>query len=503
MWTDDGSLVRIGELGTGAATLSGGAAAQLPVTFVGSNSGSTGTLTLMGGSSLVSSGEVTLGGAGRGDLIMSGGSSLDATGVFFGRSAAGSTVSQIDASAITAAQNLVIASEGDADVSLSNAATIDAVLTVIGSVFNSEGVLSLEGADTSLTNITQSQIGRQGVGILDVSAGASVTNSGATSGTSTSAVIGWLAGSDGMAMFSDPGTTWNCDNGFLVVGFSGAGELVIQNGAEVTSVGGFIGRNPGGAGRVIVTGDDSIWNAGAAAITIGEGPGGASGGTGALYADLSAVVSASELVVGSGGLLGGNAGTLQAPVTNRGVVSPGAFNPIAARGVSVDPIAGLLTLGGNYTQADSGALLIELGGLTPIVQYDRLVVQGGAMIDGDLEVALIDGFDPPAGSEYEILQSSTLSGQFADELLPPFGDDRTWEVVYGDDTVTLRVTGGSEPCPGDVTGDQIVDFADLNALLVSFGQNGPDLPADLDGDMVVGFSDLNAVLVAFGTNCLP
>lgn len=59
------------------------------------------------------------------------------------------------------------------------------------------------------------------------------------------------------------------------------------------------------------------------------------------------------------------------------------------------------------------------------------------------------------------------------------------------------------PCPGDVNGDGAVDFTDLNAILVYFGQAGPGFPADLNGDEAVGFSDLNEALVFFGQSCAP
>lgn len=57
-------------------------------------------------------------------------------------------------------------------------------------------------------------------------------------------------------------------------------------------------------------------------------------------------------------------------------------------------------------------------------------------------------------------------------------------------------------CLGDVTGDLLIDFSDLNAVIVAFGSSGPDLPADLDGDGLVNFDDLNEVLVFFGGSCL-
>ena len=57
------------------------------------------------------------------------------------------------------------------------------------------------------------------------------------------------------------------------------------------------------------------------------------------------------------------------------------------------------------------------------------------------------------------------------------------------------------PCPADINGDGVVNFADLNALLGSFGDSGDALPADVNGDGVVNFADLNAVLTAFGDEC--
>jgi hypothetical protein len=56
-------------------------------------------------------------------------------------------------------------------------------------------------------------------------------------------------------------------------------------------------------------------------------------------------------------------------------------------------------------------------------------------------------------------------------------------------------------CPADVNGDGIVNFADLNAVLTSFGQTGVGLPGDTNGDGVVNFIDLNNVLNFFGEDC--
>ncbi len=67
-----------------------------------------------------------------------------------------------------------------------------------------------------------------------------------------------------------------------------------------------------------------------------------------------------------------------------------------------------------------------------------------------------------------------------------------------------RWGGPSDPlaCPADATGDGRVDFADLNAVLSSFGNQQVAREAgDVTGDAIVDFSDLNEVLTRFGDEC--
>ncbi len=56
-------------------------------------------------------------------------------------------------------------------------------------------------------------------------------------------------------------------------------------------------------------------------------------------------------------------------------------------------------------------------------------------------------------------------------------------------------------CAGDANGDNLVNFADLNAVLGDFGASGMGLPGDLNGDGAVDFADLNLVLSNFGQGC--
>ncbi len=56
-----------------------------------------------------------------------------------------------------------------------------------------------------------------------------------------------------------------------------------------------------------------------------------------------------------------------------------------------------------------------------------------------------------------------------------------------------------QPCPADVTGDGVIDLADLNAVLGAFGQASDS--GDANGDGSVDMNDLNIVLGAFGAVC--
>lgn len=53
---------------------------------------------------------------------------------------------------------------------------------------------------------------------------------------------------------------------------------------------------------------------------------------------------------------------------------------------------------------------------------------------------------------------------------------------------------------GDVTGDGCIDYADLLAVLFSFGSTGSN-PADVNGDSIVDDADLLIVLFGFGSGC--
>ena len=129
---------------------------------------------------------------------------------------------------------------------------------------------------------------------------------------------------------------------------------------------------------------------------------------------------------------------------------------VESRGGTVAPGNGIgtLTIEGHFATADAATLAIELGGIAAGSQYDQLIVDGGATLDGTLQVSLV-GFTPFVGDEFTILAAESISGQFDNLLLP---GSYTWDVAYGPTDVVLSVTGPG--LAGDFNADNKVDAAD-------------------------------------------
>ncbi len=134
-----------------------------------------------------------------------------------------------------------------------------------------------------------------------------------------------------------------------------------------------------------------------------------------------------------------------------------------------------------------------------------------------------------SSTETMLVEISSNFG-FAWTTLDDIGDTNEWEIKryllsdYGitSSFVMVRVTiedagadstveGGidalsiatmvceTESCPGDLTGDDMVDFLDISAFLAGFTNGDPI--SDLNGDGEYDFIDVSALLTAFGAGC--
>lgn len=128
--------------------------------------------------------------------------------------------------------------------------------------------------------------------------------------------------------------------------------------------------------------------------------------------------------VAAGATLTGN-GTVQGSLQNSGLVSPG-HSP------------GTITITGDYTQAATGTLAIEVG---PAANYDRLVVAGTATLDGTLSLSVPAGFVPVGNTNFDFITAAAISGQFSNVVASPsFGAALSSQLSYTPTGVRLQVT---------------------------------------------------------------
>ena len=96
-----------------------------------------------------------------------------------------------------------------------------------------------------------------------------------------------------------------------------------------------------------------------------------------------------------------------------------------------------------YTQDATGSLEVEIGGLAPGSDHDRLRTLGSITLDGGLTVQLVNGFVPTPGDSFTVMSSSfgTVNGTWnaADIHLPSLPAGSAWTVDYDIKTVTLSV----------------------------------------------------------------
>ena len=146
-----------------------------------------------------------------------------------------------------------------------------------------------------------------------------------------------------------------------------------------------------------------------------------------------------------GGTLEG-IGTVFGQISNGGQVSPG-FSP------------GLIKVQGNYIQNSTGAFQVELGGLAAGTQHDQLNVIGSVMLDGAVEVSVVNGFAPQLNDPFTIILNDgtdVIVGGFAG--LTEWGilttaDHRQYRISYvGGDGNDVTLTYINQPPTANADG---------------------------------------------------
>lgn len=240
-------------------------------------------------------------------------------------------------------------------------------------------------------------------------------------------------------MVDGPGSKVEVDQ-YLHVGRTaglGWGSLIVTNGGGIYTKNNSIslpGGDPGcawgmvaGSNSILYTIYTGLQSIGSDSLTV----------TGILYLADGGTYAASNanVTVRSNGVVTLNNGTLSSKngagiITNSGVVegtgqiiakevwNPGVIRP---GGTSV---AGALTIRGSFLSTN-GTVAIELGGAAAN-QCDRLIVTNKLFAGGTLGISLINGFTPPGGTTFKILDFASVTGMFSAVDLP--GDAMKWNL---------------------------------------------------------------------------
>ena len=122
------------------------------------------------------------------------------------------------------------------------------------------------------------------------------------------------------------------------------------------------------------------------------------------------------------------------------VSTVGAFTNTGTVGPGTSP--GLLTVEG-AADLSGTTLAIEALGPTPGTEHDQLHATGDVQLGGTLDVTLLDGYDPPGGTSFTIVEAASVAGTFDAENLPPLSGGKTMSVAYESDRVLLDVEGAA------------------------------------------------------------
>ncbi|MBL9163963.1 MAG: hypothetical protein JNL18_14620 [Planctomycetaceae bacterium] len=152
--------------------------------------------------------------------------------------------------------------------------------------------------------------------------------------------------------------------------------------------------------------------------------------------------------------------------------------------------SGGMAIEGNLALA--GTLEIEIGGDTPLIDYDQLHIIGAGVLGGELEVSLVNDFTPDFGDAFTILTGTKpLSSTFSSLILPSLTGGLGWNISYLTNSVRLSVISIGLTLPSDFNSDGFVDSGDLSVWRSNFAiaANANRNQGDADGDGAVTGAD--------------
>ncbi len=165
--------LKIGNTADGSVTLDDGSTKFVKTTYLGSETGSAGTLTLQGeGTSWESTSDVRVGNHGTGTLKITNGASMSSGIGYIGRYASGTVIVDGEGSTWTMDHGyFYVGRSGTGTLKITNGASVLNVVGQIGQKSGSSGTVIVDGEGSTWTNTQDLRVGCSGTGTVSISDG--------------------------------------------------------------------------------------------------------------------------------------------------------------------------------------------------------------------------------------------------------------------------------------------------------------------------------------------
>jgi fibronectin-binding autotransporter adhesin len=373
----------VGYSGKGSLLITDSGTTSVTVdSWIGYDAGSTGTVTVSGGTFNMNSSDTYVGDDGSGSLAVTSAGSMNGASLIVGNSSTGTGVVIVDGSGstITATSGLWVGNAGTGTLTVEDSGTLTSGNAVLGNTSTGVGTVLLTGSGSSWTSSGSIVVGEAGTGTLTVADSATLTSVGGIIGD----------GSTGVGTVLLDGGTWT-NSSSLVIAASGAGTLTIENGGSATATDVVIGQNAGATGEVLVTSGSSLLGSGA--LIVGNA------GTGTLTVEDGGTLTSGDAVLGNASTGVGTAlitgsgsswassGTITAGESGSGTLTIAEGATVTSGGGIIANSSGstgtVLVTGTGSSWTDSGTLLVGNAGTGTLTIDDGglVVAAGGTVVD--------------------------------------------------------------------------------------------------------------------------
>lgn len=377
--------IEVGLNGTGLFNVTGGATAtEISRVRIGVETGASGTVNVDGGGSQLLAEGATVGRAGTGTLNISNGGratigNIDAAGTSISAGllagSRGTVVVDGPSSLLEVTGNpFQVGDGGTGTLTVSNGGRLTSGLLSVGNQVTGTGTVTVTGTGSSVS-ANGLRAGVSGNGQITVRDGGRIQAAN-PDGNGTWLMLGDGTTGVGSLLVEGAGSTLDARNNGGRIGFEGRGELTVRGGASATLGDTVVGNDEGATGSVLVTGEGTRLETGAAnTLTVGDR------GTGVLEILDGADASVGNLEIGGANDIGSNEGPASASGRAR----------ISGTGTTLQ-VAGELAIADD----NSGTLLVD---------------NGAAVRAGSVRFERSRGTSSnPSGSSTEIPGSLTITG---------------------------------------------------------------------------------------------